>query len=1161
MKEKIDRALILAARHELRIRAARQSLSNFVLETTPGYQMGWVHREICEELDGFLQDIADKKSPRLIICMPPRSGKLCADSTPVLTTKGWRTHGELKVGDEVFSPSGKPVRVIAIGPKNIASHEVEVSTGERFAVHLDHEWTIYSRPQAKYKTVETRCLIEPSPRTGKPISLTTGLMGKRGGRYLYQIDRVNPLQFEEVQHILPPYCLGVWLGDGTSSSPRINMTPLDAMVVKDAFEKLGVPITGEWEHSTTGVVTFSFASGVPRRRNKFSADMKRLRLFDGKYVPDEYKFDSESNLRELIAGLMDTDGTFVNGRYVFSTVSEKLALDVAEVIRLIGETAHIRKIDPTTSTSGIVGKRSVYTVSFFPTKSIPCRLMRKKTTRVRKEKRHAIVAVKQLESPKIGNCIQVDSEDGLYVIGKTFVATHNSEIVSRSFPAYAFGLYPDLQIIATSYSADLTQRFSRDVQRKIDDPKYAEIFPETSLNSKNVKTSFGSFIRTAELFEIVGHKGAYRAAGVGGGITGMGADCLVIDDAIKDRRDANSATIREALWDWYTSTAYTRLSPGGGVIVMCTRWHPIKDDTPVLTLAGWKRHGDLQVGDRVFGMDGRPVEVTHVCEPVWCDVAVETRTETVICGSKHLWPVKSRPTHNYVLKEAGNLLDDRQRTLPRPDPLDFGENEPLPIDPYWFGLWLGDGSKSGPDIRCGHAYTAHCESTPYSFTRYTDKVGNYCYRYRHQGLRGKLVKLGVLFNKHIPRCYLHASIEDRLALLAGLIDSDGDKTNNIQRFANSDERLYSDVKDLVSSLGMLCNNREVVNRKGTIAKDGYERNYDCNRFSFSPTVDIPCKVEYKRCKAIRAKERQVHFRKASSKEAGWGRCITTSAVDGIYLVGKSLMPTHNCDDLVGRLLDRAASGEGEQWRVINYPAIAEHDEPHRKAGEALHPERYDLNALLRIQKQVGSRDWAALYQQHPVPDGGGLFKDDWIQHWDSATLPKTFDAMCISWDMTFKGSERSDYVVGQVWGRKGANFYLLDQFRGQWDFVKTVEQFVACAEKWPRVLRKLVEEKANGAAVIATLKKHVSGLIPINPKESKEARAAAITPLWEAKNVFLPPSGLYPWVAKDFIPELLSFPAGAHDDQIDSMSQALSEMSRGCVRRTHPNNLIALGLR
>ena len=842
MKEKIDRALILAARHELRIRAARQSLSNFVLETTPGYQMGWVHREICNELDGFLQDIADKKSPRLIICMPPRSGKLCADSTPVLTTKGWRTHGELKVGDEVFSPSGKPVRVIAIGPKNIASHEVEVSTGERFAVHLDHEWTIYSRPQAKYKTVETRCLIEPSPRTGKPISLTTGLMGKRGGRYLYQIDRVNPLQFEEVQHILPPYCLGVWLGDGTSSSPRINMTPLDAMVVKDAFEKLGVPITGEWEHSTTGVVTFSFASGVPRRRNKFSADMKRLRLFDGKYVPDEYKFDSESNLRELIAGLMDTDGTFVNGRYVFSTVSEKLALDVAEVIRLIGETAHIRKIDPTTSTSGIVGKRSVYTVSFFPTKSIPCRLMRKKTTRVRKEKRHAIVAVKQLESPKIGNCIQVDSEDGLYVIGKTFVATHNSEIVSRSFPAYAFGLHPDMQIIATSYSADLTQRFSRDVQRKIDDPKYAEIFPETSLNSKNVKsTSFGSFIRTAELFEIVGHRGAYRAAGVGGGITGMGADILCIDDPVKDRRDANSATIREALWDWYTSTAYTRLSPGGGVIVMCTRWH--------------------------------------------------------------------------------------------------------------------------------------------------------------------------------------------------------------------------------------------------------------------------------------------------------------------------------MDDLVGRLLDRAASGEGERWRVINYPAIAEHDEPHRKAGEALHPERYDLNALLRIQKQVGSRDWAALYQQHPVPDGGGLFKDDWIQHWDSTTLPKTFDATCISWDMTFKGSEHSDYVVGQVWGRKGANFYLLDQYRGQWDFVKTVEQFVACAEKWPRVLRKLVEEKANGAAVIATLKKHVSGLIPINPKESKEARAAAVTPLWEAKNVFLPPAGLYPWVAKDFIPELLSFPAGAHDDQIDSMSQALADMSRGTVRKIHPNNLTALGLR
>ena len=148
-----------------------------------------------------------------------------------------------------------------------------------------------------------------------------------------------------------------------------------------------------------------------------------------------------------------------------------------------------------------------------------------------------------------------------------------SELVSRKFPAYAFGVDPDLQIIATSYSADMAQRFNRDVQRVIDNDLYKAAFPDTSLNAGKSNNSKGAYIRTSELFEIVGHTGSYRSCGVGGGITGMGADILIIDDPVKDRKSANSATVRQSIYEWYTSTAYTRLSPGGGVIVMCTRWH------------------------------------------------------------------------------------------------------------------------------------------------------------------------------------------------------------------------------------------------------------------------------------------------------------------------------------------------------------------------------------------------------------------------------------------------------------------------------------------------------------------------------------------------------------------------------------------------------------
>ena len=384
-----------------------------------------------------------------------------------------------------------------------------------------------------------------------------------------------------------------------------------------------------------------------------------------------------------------------------------------------------------------------------------------------------------------------------------------SELVSRRFPAFALGRNPDLQIIATSYSSDLSQRFNRDVQRVIDDEQYFELFPKTKLNNSRVRTdSRGSYIRTSDLFEIVGHAGAYRSCGVGGGITGQGADILIIDDPIKDRAQAASKTIRDSIWDWYTSTAYTRLSPGGGVIVMATRWHT--------------------------------------------------------------------------------------------------------------------------------------------------------------------------------------------------------------------------------------------------------------------------------------------------------------------------------DDLIGRLIQRM--GEGDTFRIVNYPAIAEHDELHRKAGEALHPERYPLSTLLQIQKTIGSRDWEALYQQHPVPDGGALFKLEWFRRWTATSLPPEFDHTLMSWDMTFKDSKNSDYVVGQVWGKKGPNFYLLDQVRGQWDFVKTKEMVRVLAHKWPRVVRKLVEDKANGSAVISELKSTVSGFVPITPTESKEARASSVTPYFEAGNVFIPEDSAAPWVPH-YVSELLEFPAGSHDDQ------------------------------
>ena len=385
-----------------------------------------------------------------------------------------------------------------------------------------------------------------------------------------------------------------------------------------------------------------------------------------------------------------------------------------------------------------------------------------------------------------------------------------SEIVSRRFPAYFLGKYPDLSIISVSYSATLAEDFCRDVQRIIDSDEYKAIFPNTKLSDKKDK----NYKRTSDIFEIVDHKGVYCSAGVGGGITGKGCDILIIDDPIKNRQEANSENTRKKIFDWYSSTAYTRLSPIGGVIMMCTRWH--------------------------------------------------------------------------------------------------------------------------------------------------------------------------------------------------------------------------------------------------------------------------------------------------------------------------------LDDLIGKVL---SDKNQKPFHVISYPAIAEHDEPHRKQGEALHPERFSLEILNEIKSTLSASDWLSLYQQRPTPEGGAIFEVSKLRYFDESSEPKRFDQIVGSWDMTFKENKTSDFVVGQLWGRKGSEFYLLDMVRDRMDFVKTLKVFINFANKHKNCNCWLVEDKANGTAIISTLKKHISGIIPITPKESKQERAYAITPYLEAGNIFFPKNQKF---TKDLEEEMLQFPAGVHDDTVDSMTQALN---------------------
>jgi len=138
-----------------------------------------------------------------------------------------------------------------------------------------------------------------------------------------------------------------------------------------------------------------------------------------------------------------------------------------------------------------------------------------------------------------------------------------SELASKMFPPWHLGRYPDHEIIACSYNISLAMGFSKKIKQIIDDPAYETVF-DTRLDPNN---------RSTEEWTVQGHTGGYVAAGVGGGITGKGAHVLIIDDPIKNAEEADSAVTRESIWDWYGSTAYTRLAPGAGVLIIQTWWH------------------------------------------------------------------------------------------------------------------------------------------------------------------------------------------------------------------------------------------------------------------------------------------------------------------------------------------------------------------------------------------------------------------------------------------------------------------------------------------------------------------------------------------------------------------------------------------------------------
>lgn len=246
------------------------------------------------------------------------------------------------------------------------------------------------------------------------------------------------------------------------------------------------------------------------------------------------------------------------------------------------------------------------------------------------------------------------------------------------------------------------------------------------------------------------------------------------------------------------------------------------------------------------------------------------------------------------------------------------------------------------------------------------------------------------------------------------------------------------------------------------------------------------------------------------------------------------------NDLTGHILSESLGYEhlclpaiAEERTVIHFPISGQ--EITREPGDILNEGRFDAEVLDNMKRSMGSVQFAGQFQQTPAPAEGIIFKREWLTSFYTEA-PRTTDIQ--SWDMAFTKSEGSAKVAGFVLGRRGADIYIKDLVNDKMDFTESVAAVRTLSGKWKSARAKVVENKANGPAIVNTLKKEIAGMVEFNPKGSKEERAMSVTPYFEAGNIHFPDPKTHPWV-DDLIRDLLIFPKGTFKDTVDALVQGI----------------------
>lgn len=638
-----------------------------------------------------------------------------------------------------------------------------------------------------------------------------------------------------------------------------------------------------------------------------------------------------------------------------------------------------------------------------------------------------------------------------------------SELASRRFPAWFLGRNPERSIIAASYNSDLAGDFGRQVRNIVADPLYRALYDVDLADDSRAANRWNTK-----------DGGAYVAAGVGTAITGRGADVLLIDDPLKDREEADSELQRNKVWDWYTSTGYTRLAPGGRIIVI----QCMTGDTPVLMETGTEKPlRDVRPGDRIATYENGRVTSSTVRN--WAnqgpDRVFEIRMKSGII-------VRANARHPFL------VLEDGEAKWRRTQSLDAGS--------VILRVIGGSGGASH-----AHSKAAESQQSVRDFVVHTTT--------RRDGVRGCGRLLSIL-GQGARRIYATATGSVWRSMSAFW-------PSNLAyaRCANSHLPLeilaHTGTASFASIIATIAKRLGGFSATTATSQSGMGAP---RKFCLPPLSTFAV-----------ARDVVVDVVDAGVED------VFDIQVDRTENFIANGLISHNTrwheDDLSGRLLEQAKRG-GDKWEVLELPAIND-------AGEALWPEFYPLPVLERLKAVLPVRDWTALYQQRPAPEEGDYFKREWFRYYDKPP-PHLRMYGASDYAVTAKGG---DYTVHAVIGvAPNDDIYVLDVWRAQVESNVWVEKFIDLIDRhkpltWGEEQGQII--KSLGPFIDRRMRERrvYCHRVQMASVADKPTRCRAFQARAAMGKVYIPHQA--PWVA-DFQQELLSFPTGKHDDQVDVMS-------------------------